>query len=299
MCAAADGSIYPSHASRKHETSHRRREVSKADHIDFDRINRRTYQTRSALRQMEAATDWLEPGERLAFELIADCVRDGAILDIGVGGGRTAPLMLAISRNYCAIDYSPAMASAARKRFPTLRILEMDARRLSFPANSFDLAAFSYNGIDSVDLTGRLEILRGVHRVLRLGGFFVFSALNREGPAHEDHWPDFHVFRDAGLSPNRLLHAAARFMLSGANWLRLHPLAKEGDDVAIGHISAHNFGLITLFTSLRAQLGQLGDAGFRVEAIFEPDGRRIAADGSEPTHAPWCHFVACKTLNAP
>ena len=272
--------------------------MPKAHHIDFDRINRRTYQARGALRQMEAATDWLEPGERLAFELIADTVRGGAILDVGVGGGRTVPLMLAVSANYCAIDYSSAMVAAAHKRFPTVRILEMDARHLAFPASSFDLVAFSYNGIDSVDLAGRLEILRGVHRVLRLGGHLVFSALNRQGAAHEDHWPDFHVFHDVGLSPNRLLHAAARFVLSGANWLRWHSLAKDGDEVAIGQISAHNFGLITLFTTLPAQLRQLGDAGFRVDAIFEPDGRRIAVDGSEPTQAPWCHFVAQKTINA-
>lgn len=296
MCAVAGGSFVLPNASSGQHTSHRRVEV--ANYIDFDRVNRHTYQSRGVLRQLEAAAGWLEPGERLAFSLIAESVRAGAILDIGIGAGRTTPLMLAISGNYYGIDYSPSLVNAARMRFPALPILEMDARRLDFPAGSFDLVAFSYNGIDSVDLAGRLEILRSVHRVLRLGGYFVFSALNRQGSAHEDHWPDFHVFHHVGLSPNRLLHAAARFVVSGANWLRLHSLASEGEDVAIGPISAHNFGLITMFTSLPAQLRQLDDAGFRAEAIFEPDGHRVAADGSEASDAPWCHFVAQKTINA-
>ncbi len=62
----------------------------------------------------------------------------------------------------------------------------------------------------------------------------------------------------------------------------------------MGNVSAHNFGLVTLFTSVAAQLRQLQQCGLAVEAIFEPDGHRIAHDGSETTRAAWCHFVARK-----
>src|ERR1700722_3619282 len=66
----------------------------------FDRINRRTYRRRGVLRQFETASGWIESGERVAIGLVAELVRGAAILDIGVGGGRTAPLMADISANY-------------------------------------------------------------------------------------------------------------------------------------------------------------------------------------------------------
>jgi SAM-dependent methyltransferase len=260
----------------------------------FDRINRRTYRRRGVLRQFETASGWIESGERVAIGLVAELVRGAAILDIGVGGGRTAPLMADISANYRGIDYTPDMVAVARRRFPALSFHEMDARRMSFANESFQLVAFSYNGIDSVDLAGRLDVLKQVHRVLVPGGYFVFSALNRQGLAHGERWPDFGVFRDAGLSPIRLPRALARFVQGGVNWLRYRLVARADQDLAIGNVSAHNFGLITLFTSVGAQLRQLHECGFAVEAIVEPDGRLIAPDGSEVTSAPWCHYVARK-----
>jgi SAM-dependent methyltransferase len=263
---------------------------------EFDRINRRTYAAKRVLRQYGTATGWLEPGERAAFELIAAAVRGRAILDIGVGGGRTTPLMLSLSTDYRGIDYCLAMVDVARHRFPNVQFLEMDARRLDLGQGSIDLVAFTYNGIDSVDLEGRREILHNVYRVLRPAGYFVFSALNRQGTAHNDGWPDFSVFHGLGWWPNTLLHALGRLALGGVNRLRLRPLLRDEEDVAIGNITAHNFGLITLFLSLKAQLQELANVGFRVEAVFEPEGRRLAADGSEESDAPWHHFVAHKPI---
>jgi SAM-dependent methyltransferase len=264
----------------------------------FDRINQRTYRKRGVLRQFEAASGWLEPGERVAIEHVADAVRGGAILDIGVGGGRTAPLMAGLSWNYRGIDYTQDMVEAARRRFPNLCFHEMDARRMSFADETFHLVAFSYNGIDSVDLAGRQDILRQVHRVLLPGGYFVFSTLNSQGPALGEHWPDFRVLRDAGCSPIRLPRALGRFAQGGINWLRFRMVAQAGADVAMGNVSAHNFGLVTLFTSVCAQLRQLRQFGYEVEAIIEPNGQHVAPDGSEKTSAAWCPFVARKTGRA-
>src|SRR5579863_10372745 len=93
----------------------------------LDRVNRRTWTRPRVLRQFEYASGWLEPGERISIERVADKVRGEPILDIGVGGGRSAPLLAEISGNYRGIDYLPDMVEIARRRFPALCFLEMDA----------------------------------------------------------------------------------------------------------------------------------------------------------------------------
>ena len=101
------------------------------------------------------------------------------VLDIGVGGGRTAEYLLTRCRSYQAIDYSPAMIDACRRRFPecapdTFRVA--DARDLSeYATGEFDFALFSYNGLDYIGHQDRLRALSEIRRVLRPGGLFCFS----------------------------------------------------------------------------------------------------------------------------
>lgn len=260
---------------------------------EFDRVNRPAYRRRGVLRQYGAASGWLEPGERAAVLCIAEAVGDGTILDIGVGGGRTAPLMRPIGRAYIGIDYTPALLAIARRRFPDCEFREMDARSLAFADGTIALVTFSYNGIDSVDLAGRQQILREVHRVLRPGGYFVFSALHRQKEAGLHRWPDWTVFDGAGRSPAGLLRASVKMMVGGFNHLRRLPMLRDDGAVAIGNIAAHNFALVTVFTSIPEQMRQLREAGFGVRAIFDRDGRELPPESSGGTAA-WYHYVARK-----
>jgi SAM-dependent methyltransferase len=260
----------------------------------LDRINRRAYQRRSALRLFGSASGWLEEGEHAAIQCVADAVRGAPILDIGIGGGRTAPLMRALSADYRGIDYAPAMVALARQRFPDLAFLLMDARSLEFGDASFALVTFSYNGIDSVDLIGQQAILREVHRVLSPGGWFVFSALNRVAAEREGHWPDWTVFHGTGTHPGRLARGLARLALGGVNRLRAGLAACGDDEVAIGPLSACNFSLLSVFVSLAGELRRLRATGFVVEAIFTPEGLPVPVDGAAHDTAPWHHFVVRK-----
>lgn len=261
---------------------------------DFDRINLPAYQHRRVIRHVGTATGWLEPGEEAAIAFVAERARNLPVLDIGVGGGRTAPLLCDLSSDYRGIDYAPAMVALARRRFPALTFVEMDARRMLFGDAAFGLAVFSYNGIDSVDMAGRERVLSEVHRVLRPDGYFVFSALNRRSAALARQWPDWSVFHQTGLSPYRVSRACARLVLGGFNRLRHAPLVHEGAEIAVGQIPAYDFALLTLFVSVAEQVRQLRSAGFSVEAILDPGGAELPQDGSQETDAPWYYYVARK-----
>jgi SAM-dependent methyltransferase len=106
--------------------------------------------------------------------------RSKAILDLGVGGGRTTPYLAAQASLYVGLDYSAVMVDICRKKFPSLRFVCDDASNLQrFTANSFDVVVFSFNGIDYIRTDrDRTRCFREVARVLRAGGCFIFSSHN-------------------------------------------------------------------------------------------------------------------------
>ncbi len=120
----------------------------------------------------------LHESERLLFRTY---LKEGmAILDIGVGAGRTTPSLSKIASRYVGLDYSAAMVAKCRSKFPGLSFLEVDATDLSiFPDGSFDAAVFSFNGIDCLpDDEARARCLRECARVLGPGGVFIVSSHN-------------------------------------------------------------------------------------------------------------------------
>jgi ubiquinone/menaquinone biosynthesis C-methylase UbiE len=103
-----------------------------------------------------------------------------AILDLGVGGGRTTPHLSAIASRYLGLDYSEGMVRACRGKFPHLQFEIADASDLSqCEGDSFDAVVFSCNGLDCLAPDGKREnCLRECHRVLKSGGVFIFSSHN-------------------------------------------------------------------------------------------------------------------------
>ena len=96
-----------------------------------------------------ASLAYLSPCEKFLFQTY---IEPGmAILDIGVGGGRTTPYLSSLASRYVGIDYAEEMIRACRKKFPGLDFRTVQADELDgFADASFDAVVMAFNTIDYV-----------------------------------------------------------------------------------------------------------------------------------------------------
>lgn len=125
-----------------------------------------------------AALNYLTPCERLLFETYIP--QGSAILDLGVGGGRTTPYLADLASRYVGADYAARMVDACKAKFPHLEFRVADAADLSMFADaSFDVVVFAFNGIDYVLPDNRRQgCLQHIHRILKPKGCAIFSSHN-------------------------------------------------------------------------------------------------------------------------
>jgi len=232
-----------------------------------------------------------DAGEAVLVGRFAEEARDQPLLDVGIGGGRTVPLLLAISSDYTGIDYTQEMIDAARARFPGVRCEWGDARDLSrFADGSFAVVFFSANGIDAVDHDGRVRIMAETRRVLRPGGVYAFSTHNLEhrnaGRAPWDprqRWP-----RD----PRRVLRRVARLPHAARAHLRNRGLVVRGDGWAMLNTPLYDFGLVIHYATLAETVRELTDAGFSADVeVYDMHGNRLEP-GASTASTKWFHLLA-------
>ncbi len=264
--------------------------------LAMDDVNRRTWRSGSALQGYGKMAGFMDQGERLAFSIAVPAGSRPRLLDIGVGGGRTAALLAPLASRYVGIDYVGEMVERARRNRPGLDFAHGDARDLAtFASGSFDVVVFSCNGIDSVDPAGRAAVMAEAARVLGPGGHFVFSTFHRD-------WEGFSrrtSLRRIGWTPNpiRLGLRTLRFLegsLVGA--VRLHRLAaleRRDDEHAVLLHWAHDFGILVYATTPDRLARQLAHAGFESPPlVIGADGERIVGPAA-PT-AEYMHVIARK-----
>ena len=178
------------------------------------------------------------------------------MLDIGVGGGRTTQYFSDLAQEYTGIDYSEEMIAACQKRFPPSqsRVLEVgDARQMDqFQDNSFDFILFSFNGIDVLSHSDRLQVLQEVSRVGKPGGYFCFSSHNIQGLERE-----FDGRNQIVLNPLKTYINIVMFVLLR----QLNPSVSlkqiKESDYEIIRDESHNFRLKQYYIRPQAQLEQL------------------------------------------
>jgi ubiquinone/menaquinone biosynthesis C-methylase UbiE len=143
--------------------------------------------------------NYLTPCERLLFDEFLSAGK--AVLDLGVGGGRTTPYLSSLASRYIGADYAAEMIAVCQSKFPDLEFQTVDAADLSrFPSASFDAVVMAYNGIDNlIPDESRRTAWREIHRVLKPKGILIFSSHNMRSILVRPSW-----------NPQRLKNLAKR-----------------------------------------------------------------------------------------
>ena len=117
------------------------------------------------------------------------------ILDLGCGTGRTTfPLFQLGYSKIIGVDLTPEMITTAQSlntHFGTHILFQVgDATQLDFQDSTFDSIIFSFNGLMSIpSQILRDKALKEVYRVLKGGGYFIFTTHDRdEEPQYYDFW---------------------------------------------------------------------------------------------------------------
>jgi SAM-dependent methyltransferase len=265
-----------------------------AAHEDSERINSEVWRSSKVLEIFAGREGALDPGEARLLAGIVAYAEGQPILDIGVGGGRTIPLLAPHSAGYVAVDYLPEMVELARAGHPGVRIEQADARDLSaFSDASFAAVLFSYNGIDGVGHEDREAVLREVWRVLRPGGLYAYSTHNLDyccagrPPWDRAQW-------DLGNGPRAALVYAARLPRRSRSYMKLRKLTRRGRGWAVLVGSGYDFSVLWHHLTPRAVLAELERAGYAGGTeIYDSNGALVDALG-DTADLPWLYVLARK-----
>jgi len=106
--------------------------------------------------------------------------KNGEVLVLGCGAGRTLPPLFKKGLKITAIDIVPEMVAACKDKMRGLpiNILEDDATDLKFSNEQFDYVFFPFHGIDCVS-PHRYKSVMEAARVLKKDGIFIFNSHNR------------------------------------------------------------------------------------------------------------------------
>jgi SAM-dependent methyltransferase len=231
----------------------------------MSRLNIDTYNDQSVVNWYGSMTG-LTPVEQQVFDANASAL--GNVLDIGIGGGRTTDYLLHKCVSYIGIDYSKGFVELVSQKYPKADIRHMDARNLeAFESNSFDLVNFSFNGIDYVEPDGRKKVLSEICRVLKPRGIFFFSTHNKDHSTFN---------KPAWSNPANSFFTNLKTFVKLLPHFPRHLKHKKNEHIqkeyAIINDSAHNYNLLTFYTSPAFLREQLAEYGFIHPVLYSGKG---------------------------
>ncbi len=153
----------------------------KNSRLDINKINCMFYSGGAQVNFYKNEYIELMPPEKVLFPKYIK--RGHSVLDLGCGTGRTTSYIHTIAEKIIGTDISEAMIETAKGKFKDIDFRVMDASRLEFPDNTFDIVVFSFNGLCLLypeEL--RIKSIKEIYRVLKKNGVFIFSSHNRYPP---------------------------------------------------------------------------------------------------------------------
>jgi len=236
-------------------------------------LNQKLFSSKSIIGEY-AALDCLVFGEATILRDLGPDLKGKAVLDIGVGAGRTTSFLLACNPGrYVGVDFAMGMVERCRQRFPGVDFRFADARALTdFADAEFDFVMFSWSGIDCVNHEDRLRVLAEVKRVLLPGGHFVFSTAN----ARTLSGPPWSRQVLADLEVTGTIRSVVRgfrdFIRCTGNYLAQKSQQVFTDDYVINLDAAHSFRLLRYNIAPDKQAHQLVAAGFSEVSAVDKQG---------------------------
>lgn len=223
---------------------------------------------RSSIVDYYLENSFKSEGENQHFKNCDVLIKNGFVLDIGIGGGRTTKILFPIAKKYIGIDYSEPLVKAAKKQFPEADLLEMDARDLSyFEDEVFDVVVFSFNGIDYIDKDDREKVFKEVSRILKKRGRFIFSSHNRNLESFNKFTSSLR--HEKGLTKLKSLLKFIIYLPRHYNMLSKQIIMQ---DYAIINDSAHGFSLMTFYISKEEQEIQCERNNLRLISTLAQNG---------------------------
>jgi len=115
------------------------------------------------------------------------------ILDLGCGAGRTTINLYKNGyKDIVGLDISDNLINYAKnysiENNLNINFVVGDATKLNYQDNSFDVVIFSFNGMQCIPgKKNRDNVLKEVYRVLKPGGYYIFTAHNRDDSGKFQH----------------------------------------------------------------------------------------------------------------
>jgi SAM-dependent methyltransferase len=135
-----------------------------------------------------AGLSQISPCESLVFDTY---IRSGAaVLDLGVGGGRTTSYIAPRCSKYLGLDYASEMVRVCQSKFPSLEFRIGNASHLlDIPSGRFDAVIAAFNVVDYViGAEDRIQCWQQCYRVLKPGGVLIFSSHNPRAVLVRPEW---------------------------------------------------------------------------------------------------------------
>lgn len=121
---------------------------------------------------------------KVLTELHEEMQPGSSVLDLGSGVGDIAKFFSDAGFALTCVDLSAGMLEVVRRRVPSAKLVQMDARTLELSENSFDAVVIShvlpfFKGVELV------QVLEGAIRVVKPGGTLYVSACGKDAGIRE------------------------------------------------------------------------------------------------------------------